>query len=122
MASAFRNLDDLNAQLRSSLGPFANPRIHATARRVINEAFAEEKVVPIPFQPALRLERRAHEGMVSVGSNLRRRPALFLRDFLEYTPPGPRISTGKEGPSWPALGKLGKTGRIGEKPSSGKAR
>jgi transposase len=76
LGAAFRNLDDLNAQLRTWLDTVANPRVHATTRRVVNEAFAEEKasLQPLPstpYQAVLRLERRAsHEGMVSVGGNL----------------------------------------------------
>jgi hypothetical protein len=54
----------------------ANPRLHATTQRVVNEAFAEEKphlkILPLaPFRSVLKLERRvSHEGMVSVGGNL----------------------------------------------------
>jgi transposase len=67
LARAFRNLDDLNAQLAHWLGTVANPRVHATTRRVVNEAFAEEKLVlqPLPLVPyraVLKLERRiSHE-------------------------------------------------------------
>jgi hypothetical protein len=39
---SFRNLDDLNAQLRHWLEVVANPRVHATTQRVVNEAFADE--------------------------------------------------------------------------------
>ena len=69
------------------LDTVANPRVHATTQRVVNEAFAEErahlKALPLaPFKAVLRLERRiSREGMVSVGGNLysvpdatRRRP------------------------------------------------
>ncbi len=76
LARSFRNLDDLNAQLAHWLGTVANPRVHATTRRVVNEAFAEEKpssepLPLVPFRAVLRLERRiSHEGMVSVGGNL----------------------------------------------------
>jgi transposase len=72
LGGAFRNLDDLNEQLRHWLDTVANRRVHATT----NEAFAEEspflKAVPAaPYRAVLRLERRAsHEGMVSVGGNL----------------------------------------------------
>lgn len=50
----------------------ANARVHATTRRVVHEAFAEEKpsLLPLPLVPyrsASKLERRvSHEGMVSV--------------------------------------------------------
>ena len=43
LARSFRNLDDLNAQLRHWIDTVANPRVHATTQRVVNEAFAEEK-------------------------------------------------------------------------------
>jgi hypothetical protein len=72
----FRNLDDLNEQLRHWLDTVANPRVHATTSRVVNQAFAEEKaslkaLPAAPYRAVLRLERRAsHEGMVSVGGNL----------------------------------------------------
>ena len=76
LGGTFRNLDDLNDQLRHWLDTIANPRVHATTRRIVNEAFAEEKpalkpLPLLPYQAVLRLERRAsHEGMVSVGGNL----------------------------------------------------
>ena len=58
----------MNGQLRRWLDTVANPRVHATTRRVVNEAFAEEKsalkALPLsPYQAVLRLERRvSHEG------------------------------------------------------------
>ena len=58
------------------LDTVANPRVHATTSRVVNQAFAEEKaslkaLPAAPYRAVLRLERRAsHEGMVSVGGNL----------------------------------------------------
>ena len=76
LGGVFRNLDDLNGQLRHWLDTVANPRVHATTHRVVNEAFAEEKAslqaLPCaPYRAVLRLERRAsHEGMVSIGGNL----------------------------------------------------
>ena len=76
LGGVFRNLDDLNGQLRQWLDVVANPRVHATTRRVVNEAFAEEKaslrpLPAAPYQAVLRLERRAsHEGMLSIGGNL----------------------------------------------------
>jgi transposase len=76
LGGVFRNLEDLNAQLRHWLDTVANPRVHATTHRVVNEAFAEEKaslrsLPTAPYHAVLRLERRAsHEGMVSVGGNL----------------------------------------------------
>ena len=53
LGGSFRNLDDLSAQLRHWLDAVANPRVHATTQRVVNEAFAEEKLhlKPLPFAP-----------------------------------------------------------------------
>jgi transposase len=83
----FRNLEDLNAQLRHWLDTVANVRIHGTTQRVVVEHFAEERAAlrPLPalaFDAVIRLERRiSHEGMVSVAQNFysvpdgtRRRP------------------------------------------------
>ncbi len=89
LARAFRNLDDLNAQLAHWLGTVANPRVHATIRRVVNEAFAEEKLVlqPLPLVPyrtVLKLERRvSHEGMVSVGGNFYSVPDATRKRVVE---------------------------------------
>lgn len=75
LARSFRNLDDLNAQLRHWLDISANPRKQATTLRFVNEAFAEERphLRPLslaPLRSFLRLERRvSREGMVSVGGN-----------------------------------------------------
>ncbi len=89
LGGAFRNLDDLNEQLRHWLDTVANPRVHATTNRVVNEAFAEErpflKAMPtVPYRAVLRLERRAsHEGMVSVGGNLYSVPDTTRRRVFE---------------------------------------
>jgi transposase len=89
LARAFRNLDDLNAQLAHWLGTVANPRVHATTRRVVNEAFADEKPVlqPLPLVPfcaVLKLERRvSHEGMVSVGGNFYSVPDATRKRVVE---------------------------------------
>ena len=87
LGRSFRNLDDLNQQLRQWLDQVANARVHATTRRIVAEHFAEERPklqrLPAgPFQAVLRLERRiTRDGMVSVDGNLysvpnsaRRRP------------------------------------------------
>jgi transposase len=87
--SAFRNLDDLNAQLRHWLETVANARVHATTQRVVNEAFAEEKLFlrPLPMTPyraVLKLERRlSHEGLISVGGNLYSVPETTRRRVLD---------------------------------------
>jgi transposase len=89
LARGFRNLDDLNVQLRHWLDTVANQRTHATTKRVVNEAFAEERTVlrPLPLAPyraVLKLERRvSHEGMVSVGGNAYSVPDTTRRRVLE---------------------------------------
>src|SRR5271165_1563150 len=89
LARSFRNLDDLNSQLRHWLDTVANPRVHAATQRVVNEAFAEEKphlkMLPLaPFRSVLKLERRlSHEGMVSVGRNLYSVPDATRKRVVE---------------------------------------
>lgn len=89
LARSFRNLDDLNAQLRQWLDGVANVRAHATTRRVVAEHFAEEKpnLAPLPagpFQATLRLERRiTRDGMVSVDGNLYSVPDSTRRRAVE---------------------------------------
>jgi len=89
LARSFRNLEDLNAQLRSWLDTVANPRVHATTQRVVNEAFAEERAhlrpLPLaPFRAVLRLERRvSRDGMVSVGGNFYSVPDATRRRVVE---------------------------------------
>ncbi|WP_291736598.1 hypothetical protein [Leisingera sp. F5] len=75
LARTFRNIDDLSAQFDAWLYEIANPRVHATTGRVVDEAFAEKKpalksLPAIPYSAVLTVERRAsHEGMVSVDGN-----------------------------------------------------
>lgn len=91
LARSFRNLDDLNSQLRYWLDTDANPRVHATTQRVLMEAFAEERhhlrPLPLPLAPirsVLRLERRiSQDGMVSVGANAYSVPDATRRRLVE---------------------------------------
>ena len=89
LARTFRNLEDLNDQLRRWLDGVANPRTHATTRRVVSEAFAEERTclrpLPLaPFRSVLRLERRiSRDGMVSVGGNFYSVPDATRRRAVE---------------------------------------
>ncbi|WP_424138371.1 IS21 family transposase [Roseomonas chloroacetimidivorans] len=89
LARSFRNLDDLNLQLRHWLDTVANARVHATTRQVVNESFSTEKpaLTPLPLVPyraVLRLERRiSHEGMISVGGNAYSVPDTVRRRVLE---------------------------------------
>lgn len=89
LARSFHNLADLNDQLRRWLDGVANPRLHATTRRVVNEAFAEERLhlrpLPLaPFRSVLRLERRiSRDGMISVGGNFYSVPDATRRRLVE---------------------------------------
>jgi transposase len=89
LGRSFRNLDDLNQQLRQWLDQVANVRVHATTRRVVAEHFAEEcpKLQRLPagaFQAVLRLERRiTRDGMVSVDGNLYSVPNSARRRTVE---------------------------------------
>src|ERR1700710_2840752 len=89
LARSFRNLDDLNQQLRRWLDEDANARVHATTRRVVAAHFAEERtnLKPLPagpFQAVLRLERRVtRDGMISVGGNLYSVPDCTRRRAVE---------------------------------------
>jgi transposase len=85
----FRNLEDLNAQLRHWLDTVANVRVHGTTQRVVAEHFAEERPTlrPLParaFDAVIRLERRiSHDGMVSVTQNLYSVPDGTRRRVVE---------------------------------------
>ena len=67
----------------------ANPLLHATTKRVVNEAFAEERpsLRPLPLAPyraVLKLERRvSRDGMISVGGNAYSVPDTARRRVLE---------------------------------------
>jgi transposase len=75
LARSFRNLDDLNAQLREWLDTVAKVRLHGTTQRIVAEDFAAEQpeLQPLPaapFDALLKLERRvSHDGLVSIGGN-----------------------------------------------------
>ena len=89
LARTFRNMDDLNAQFDAWRAEVANPRVHATTRQVVDEAFAEErpslKLLPaMPYSAVLTVERRvSKEGMVSVGGNFYSVPDTTRRRTLE---------------------------------------
>ena len=85
----FRNLDDLNAQFDAWCTDDANPRVHGTTNRVVNEAFAEEQphLIALPAHPydaVLTVERRvSRDGMVSIDGNLYSVPDRTRRRVLE---------------------------------------
>ena len=89
LARSFRDLDDLDVQFRRWLDEVANARLHATTKRIVAEAFADEKptLLPLPQGPytaVLKLERRvSHEGTVSVGGNLYSVPDTTRRRVLD---------------------------------------
>jgi transposase len=89
LARTFRNMDDLNAQFDVWRAEVANPRVHATTRRIVDEAFAEERpsLTPLPaiaYDAVLTIERRvSKDGMVSVGGNLYSVPDTVRRRTLE---------------------------------------
>ena len=83
LARSFRNLADLNDQLRRWLDSVANPRLHATTRRIVNEAFAEERMHlrPLPHWCTFGLaDAKLRSGGASANPSTR-------RDGL---PPSPR--------------------------------
>lgn len=75
LGRAFRNLEDLNAQLIDWLDTVANVRVHGTTQRVVAEAFVAEQpeLQTLPehrFDAVLKLERRvSHDGFVAIGGN-----------------------------------------------------
>jgi len=89
LARSFRNLDDLNQQFDTWRREIANARTHATTRRIVAEAFAEEMpaLQPLPalrYEAVLSVERRvSRDGMVSVGGNLYSVPDTARRRILE---------------------------------------
>ena len=103
LARSFRDLDDLNAQLRCWLDEVANARLHATTKRIVAEAFADEKptLLPLPEGPytaVLKLERRvSHEGTVSVGGNLYSVPDTTRRRVLDVHVLADRVRVYEDG-------------------------
>jgi len=89
LARSFRNMDDLNDQFDAWRREVANPRVHATTRRVVDEAFAEEvpSLTPLPLIPysaVLTVERRvSKDGMISIGGNFYSVPDTARRRTLE---------------------------------------
>ena len=89
LGGSFRSLEDLNLQFRAWLDQVANPRTHATTRRVVAEHFAEElphlQALPAgPFQAVLQLERRiTRDGMISLHGNLYSVPNATRRRIVE---------------------------------------
>jgi hypothetical protein len=108
LASSFRNLEDLNGQLRHWLDAVANQRVHATTRRVVNEAFAEEiNALKLPlacYQAVLRPERHvSHEGMVCVGGNLYSVPDTTRQRVLDLHVSPTRSASAKTACSSPVM-------------------
>ena len=89
LGRSFRDMDDLNAQFEEWRKTIANPRVHATTQRVVDEHFAEEKphllALPAhPYDAVLTVERRiSQEGMVAVGGNHYSVPDTTKRRIVE---------------------------------------
>lgn len=89
LARTFRNIDDLNAQFDLWRTDIANPRLHATTLRVVDEAFVEEQLSlkPLPaiaYNAVLTVARRvSHKGMVSVAGNYYSVPDTTRKRVLE---------------------------------------
>jgi transposase len=89
LGRAFRDMDDLNGQLGEWLAGVANRRLHGTTRRLVDEAFAEEKptLQPLPalaFGSVLKMDRRiSRDGMVSVDGNLYSVPDTTRRRVVD---------------------------------------
>ena len=89
LGRSFRNLEDLNAQFDAWCREVANPRVHATTNRVVNEAYVEEQssltnLPAHPYDAVLTVERRvSHEGMVSIGGNLYSVPDTTRKRVVE---------------------------------------
>lgn len=89
LARQFRNLEDLNTQFTGWRHEVANQRCHGTTRRVVAEAFAEERAAlrPLPEQPfdvVLSVERRiSKDGMVSINGNTYSVPDTATRRLVE---------------------------------------
>ena len=89
LGSEFRNLDDLNAQFHQWRNEVANARSHGTTRRIVAEAFGEERptLQPLPavaFNTVLSLQRRvSRDGMVCVQGNAYSVPDTTTRRVVE---------------------------------------
>jgi transposase len=89
LARTFRDIEALTAQFEAWRTEVANPRVHATTRRVVDEAFAEElpHLMPVPairYEAVLTIERRvSKDGMVSMGGNLYSVPDTARKRVLE---------------------------------------
>ncbi|HUV36632.1 MAG TPA: IS21 family transposase [Patescibacteria group bacterium] len=103
MGRRFRNYEDLNRQFDQWLDEVANRRLHGTTRRLVHEAFAEEKkaLLPlpaVPFGSVLKLERRiTRDGMVSVDGNLYSVPDTTKRRVVEVQVTATEVSILEEG-------------------------
>jgi transposase len=89
LGRSFGDMDDLNAQFEDWHTTLANPRVHATTQRIVDEHFAEETphllALPTrPYEAVLTVERRiSQEGMVAVGGNQYSVPDTTRRRIVE---------------------------------------
>ena len=89
LGEEFVDLADMNTKLDRWLQAVAHPRCHGTTRRIVQEAFLEERpslraLPEIPYQAVLRAERRVtRDGMVSIDGNLYSVPDSTHRRLVE---------------------------------------
>jgi len=85
----FEDLADMNAKLDGWLQTVANARCHGTTRRIVREAFLDERpslgaMPSLPYQAVLRAERRVtRDGMVSIDGNQYSVPDSTHRRLVE---------------------------------------
>ena len=82
-------MGDLNAQFADWLAEIANPRVHATTNRVVNEAFAEEQphLIALPAHP---YDKKKLVATASIAGPTTR---LSNKTLLEFLPKLKRAAT-----------------------------
>ncbi len=101
LGRSFCDLDDLNAQFEEWRTTIANPRVHATTNRVVDEHFAEERphLLALPahrYDAVLTVERRiSQEGMVAVGGNQYSVPDTTRRRIVEVQNHRPKFGSSR---------------------------
>lgn len=89
LAGEFDNLEHLNAEFRRWRSDVANRRCHGTTRRLVHEAFAEERCAlqalpAMAYASVLHVERRiSRDGMISVNGNEYSVPDTTQRRIVE---------------------------------------
>ena len=117
LARSFRNLDDLNAQFDDWRTQIANPRVHATTRRVVDEHFLEEMPAlithpAIPYSAVLNEPLARHwserQWRMSAASAAR---AWFRWEAISTASPTPPESASSTSRTIPARSASSRTAR-----------